>query len=59
VLKCCVNSGVLSGSQYVRNLLNIWVILSLSKTTVPHRVVLNFFRLFLSIVYRFYSELSE
>ena len=51
MLKCCVNSGVLLGSQNVRNLLNIWVMFSLSKTTVRHRVVLNLFRLFLSIVY--------
>jgi hypothetical protein len=59
VLKCCVNSSVLLGSQCVWNLLNIRAILNLSKTTVLYRVVLNLFRLFVSIVYRFYSELSE
>jgi hypothetical protein len=50
VLKFCIYSGVFLGSQYVRNLLNIWVIVSLSNTAVLHTVVLQLFRLFMSIV---------
>ena len=50
MLKCYVHSGVLLGSQYVRNLLNISVVLRLSKTTVIHRVVLSLFHLFMQIV---------
>jgi hypothetical protein len=47
----CLNvASTINSAQYVRNLLNIWVILSLSKTTVLHRVVLNLFRLFRSFV---------